>query len=79
MTYQRPLVCCAAFILRIALCSQSFAQKTEKKPAQSNVAYFAGAVSGACKKFLNRRRAQPPSLGHIFNDFPAPGAFALLP
>jgi hypothetical protein len=23
MTYQRPLVCCAAFILRIALCSQS--------------------------------------------------------
>jgi hypothetical protein len=43
MTYQRPLVCCAAFILRVALCSQPFAQKTEKKPAQSNVAYFAGA------------------------------------
>jgi peptide-methionine (S)-S-oxide reductase len=42
MTYQRPLVCCAAFILGVALCSQSFAQKTEKKPAQSNVAYFAG-------------------------------------
>jgi len=42
MMYQRPLFCWAAFILGVALCSQSFAQRTEKKPAQSNVAYFAG-------------------------------------
>src|SRR6266566_6898632 len=42
MMYQRPLFCCAAFILGVTLCSQSFAQKTEKQPVQSNVAYFAG-------------------------------------
>jgi hypothetical protein len=43
MMGQRPLFCCAAFILRVALCSRSSAsKKAGKKPAESNVANFAG-------------------------------------
>ncbi len=72
MMYQRPLCYCAAFILSVALRSQSFAQKTEKKHAQSKVAYFAGGcfwylVIAACPLALAQtdisfaQTLQPPS------------------
>jgi len=67
MMYQRPLFCCAAFILGVALCSQSFAQKTEKKPTQSNVAYFAGGCFWCTQEIFE----QAPGVTSVISGYMA--------
>jgi len=77
MMYQRPLCYCAAFILSVALRSQSFAQKTEKKHAQSKVAYFAGGcfwylVIAACPLALAQTDISPAPLQLLSSQMQGP-------
>jgi Peptide methionine sulfoxide reductase len=67
MMYQRPLFSCAAFILGVALCSQSFAQKTETKTAQSNIAYFAGGCFWCTQEIFE----QAPGLTSVVSGYMA--------